>query len=242
MHQQSLHRRRARRQERAGYQLVVNSSDDESKASADIQITCSPNRQKIRKQTLRAEARHTSLLKKSTGDVATPRRTDDTRSATADQSNAATRHKRRIQDLDAEDEADRAATEIVELVDQELLNLTTRDWKGVDAPLDRDTRGRDIADTQVDRTEVAGQEDDEILAWVIAASKTMSREVTHRYSSFFEIKGNVRMETVGRRQSSARYIIFTARQGSKGQHSNLSSHMVISVSLPRHTYSNKHYW
>jgi len=185
VHQQSLHRRRARRQERAGYQLVVNSSDDESKASADIQITCSPNRQKIRKQTLRAEARHTSLLKKSTGDVATPRRTDDTRSATADQSNAATRHKRRIQDLDAEDEADRAATEIVELVDQELLNSTTRDWKGVDAPLDRDTRGRDIANTQVDRTEVAGQEDDEIPAWVIAASKTMSREVTPPEHLFF---------------------------------------------------------
>ena len=185
VHQQNLHRRRARRQERAGYQPVVNSSDDEPEASADIQITSSPNRQEVRKQTPRVEARHTSLLKRSTGEVAAPRRTDDTRTATAGQSSAATRHKRSIQDLDVEAAADRAATEIVDLVDQELLSSTTRDRKGVDESVDRDNRGHGIANTQVDRTEVAGQDDDGIPVWVITESKAISREVTPPEHLFF---------------------------------------------------------
>ena len=59
------------------------------------------------------------------------------------------------------------------------------DRKGVDESVDRDNRGHSIANTQVDRTEVAGQDDDGIPAWVIAASKMMSREVTPPKHLFF---------------------------------------------------------
>ena len=65
---------------------------------------------------------------------------------------------------------------------------------------------------------------------------------TSANTSFFEIRGNVKIETVSRRQSLAQYTIFTVRQRSKEQHSNLYSHMLVFVSMPRHTYSNKHYW
>jgi hypothetical protein len=119
------------------------------------------------------------------------------------------------------------------------VTLTMRDRKGVDEPVDSDNRGHDIATTPADRTEFAGQDDDEIPAWVIAASKAIRREVTPPEHLFFEIKGNVKIETVGRRQSSARYTISTTRQGSKGQHSKPFSHMLIYDGMQSHC-NNKH--
>jgi ribosomal protein S12 methylthiotransferase accessory factor YcaO len=91
-----------------------------------------------------------------------------------------------MQDLDAEAAADRAATEIVELFEQGLLNLTGS-WnatqpslarKGANEQEDNGNQMHGIATTQVDRTEFTGQDDDGIPDWVIAESKAMSREVT----------------------------------------------------------------
>ena len=64
-------------------------------------------------------------------------------------------------------------------------------------PVDRDNRGHDIATNQVDRTEVAEQVDDGIPAWVIAASKTMSREVTPPEHLFFRDQGERQDEDCG---------------------------------------------
>ena len=55
--------------------------------------------------------------------------------------------------------------------------------------MDRDNWGHDIANTQVDRTEVAGQDDDGIPAWVIAESTAISREVTPPEHLFFRHQG-----------------------------------------------------
>ena len=98
-----------------------------------------------------------------------------------------------MQELDAEAAADRAATEIVELVEQELLNQTGHQnasqlsWerKGVNVQEDSGNRTHGIATNPVDRTEFTGQDDDGIPAWVTAESKAMSLEVTPPKHLFF---------------------------------------------------------
>jgi hypothetical protein len=91
-----------------------------------------------------------------------------------------------MQDLDVKAAADRAATEIVELVEQGPLNSIgpwnepqlSLERKGVNEQKNRGNRRHGIATTPVDRTEFAGQDDDGTPAWVTAESKAISGEVT----------------------------------------------------------------
>jgi hypothetical protein len=77
-----------------------------------------------------------------------------------------------MQELDAEAAADQAATEIVELVEQGLLNPTghwnaikpSLERKGVNEQEDNGNWKSGLPTTQVDRTEFTGQDDDGIPA------------------------------------------------------------------------------
>jgi hypothetical protein len=102
-----------------------------------------------------------------------------------------------MQELNAEAAADRAATEIVELCEQGLLN-PTGPWnepqlslarKGVNEEEDSGNRRHGIVTTPVERTEFTGQDDDGIPAWVMAESKAMSGEVTPPEHLFFRDQG-----------------------------------------------------
>jgi hypothetical protein len=103
-------------------------------------------------------------------------RTDATHNTTPKQSSAPSRHKERMQDLDAEAAVDRVATEIVVLVEQGLLNSTgprnstqpSLEREEVHEQEDSCHRRHGIATAPVDRTEFTGQDDIGIPAWVMA--------------------------------------------------------------------------
>ena len=113
------------------------------------------------------------------------------------------RRKRNLQRIDAEEQADRAATEIVDLVEQEAQH-SARSLTGSSTPLDKHTLSTSMNTSAMLRS--AGTEQDEKAAipeWVITESREMNREVTPPAQLFFETRGNGKMATVGRRQSLA---------------------------------------
>ena len=81
------------------------------------------------------------------------------------------RRKRNVQEMDAEEQADRAANEIVDLVEQEVQRSTS--------PLtgSRHIAVHSIATDTTEQSTYAGQEE-AIPEWVITESREMNREVT----------------------------------------------------------------
>ena len=100
-----------------------------------------------------------------------------------------TRRKRNIQQIDAEEQADRAATEIVDLVEQDAQR-SAGSLTGSNTPLDMHTLSPSIATSVVTRSACTEQEEEmAIPEWVITESREMNREVTPPAQLFFRDQG-----------------------------------------------------
>ena len=97
-----------------------------------------------------------------------------------------TRRKCNVQEIDAEEQADRAATEIVDLVEQDSQR-SAGSPTGSSPSLDMHIPLPSIATG----TEVTEQEEEEeaIPEWVITESREMNREVTPPIQLFFRDQG-----------------------------------------------------
>ena len=108
--------------------------------------------------------------------------TEDTRtepaSGTVTAANGTTRRKRNLQRTDAEEQADRAATEIVDLVEQEAQH-SARSLTGYRTPLDMHTMSTSMDTSAMLRSAGTEQEEEAAIPeWVITESREMNREVT----------------------------------------------------------------
>jgi hypothetical protein len=90
--------------------------------------------------------------------------------------------------MDAEGKADRAANEIVDLVEQKVQHSTSQ-IKGTRLSPDIHNSAHPIATDTVERMEHTVQDDAELPEWVIAESRAMSREVTPPDQFFFRDQG-----------------------------------------------------
>ena len=131
--------------------------------------------------------------------------------------------KRNLQRTDAEEQVDRAATEIVDLVEQDAQH-SARSLTGSSTPLDMHTLSTSMDTSAMLRSAGTEQEEEAVIPeWVITESREMNREVTPPAQLFFEIRGKDNMVTVGRRQSLAQCTIYTVRQGHTGGTGDTSS-------------------
>ena len=115
--------------------------------------------------------------------------TDTTRleqeSCTVIAAKGTTKRKRNLQRIDAEEQADRAATEIVDLVEQDTQR-SAGSLTGSNTPLDMHTLSPSIATSAVPRLAGTEQEDEAAIPeWVITESREMNREVTPPAQLFF---------------------------------------------------------
>ena len=90
--------------------------------------------------------------------------------------------------MDAEEKADRAANEIVDLVEQEVQHSTSQ-LTGPRLSLDMHISAHSIAMDTTARLAYAGQEEEVIPEWVITESRAMNREVTPPAQFFFRDQG-----------------------------------------------------
>ena len=110
-------------------------------------------------------------------------------SCTAIAANGTIRRKRNLQRIDAEEQADRAATEIVDLVEQDAQR-SAGSLTGSNTPLDMPTLSPSIAKSAVPRLACTEQEEEvAIPEWVITESREMNREVTPPAQLFFRDQG-----------------------------------------------------
>ena len=91
--------------------------------------------------------------------------------------------KRNAQQLDAEEQADRAANEIVDLVEQEAQR-SAESPTGYSTPSDMH-KSRLMVTREVERLACTEQEEEVIPEWVIAESRDMNREVAPPAHLFF---------------------------------------------------------
>ena len=159
---------------------------------------------------------------------------------TPEQTCPGSRRKRRVSEMGTEEEADRATDEIVNLVEQEVQYPASQPT-GTRLYPDRHISTQQIAMDTVERLEHGGTEEEAVSEWVITESRAMSREVTPPAQYFSGTRGNDKMATVGRRQSLAHCAISTVRQALNGRNWSHYSHIVLSDSLLRPTYSDKLY-
>ena len=108
--------------------------------------------------------------------------TDPTRleqeSCTVKAANGTIRRKRNLQWIEAEEQADRAATEIVDLVEQDAQR-SAGSLTGSNTPLDMPTLSHSIAKSKVPQLACTEQEEEAAIpGWVITESREMNREVT----------------------------------------------------------------
>ena len=93
--------------------------------------------------------------------------------------NGANRRKRNLQRTDAEEQADRAATEIVDLVEQDAQH-SARSLTGPSTPPDMHTLSPSMDTSAMLRSAGTEQEEEAAIPeWVITESRKMNREVTH---------------------------------------------------------------
>ena len=96
-----------------------------------------------------------------------------------------TRRKRNVQQIDAEEQADRAATEIVDLVEQDAQR-SAGSLTGSNTPLDMPTLSPSSAKSAVRQLACTEQEEEAAISeWVITESREMNREVTPPAQLFF---------------------------------------------------------
>ena len=115
--------------------------------------------------------------------------TDTTRlkqvSCTVIAAKGTTKRKCNLQRLDPEEQADMAATEIVDLVEQDAQR-SAGSLTGSNTPLDMHTLSPSIATSAVPRTVCTEQEEEAAIPeWVITESREMNREVTPPAQLFF---------------------------------------------------------
>ena len=127
------------------------------------------------------------------------------------------RRKRAVQQIDAEEQADRAATEIVDLVEQDAQR-SAGSLTGSSTSSDMHQSPSMATGAEVRSAYTEQEEEVAIPEWVINESREMNREVTPPAHLFFETRGNGKMVTAGRRQSLAHCTIYTVRQESQGWH------------------------
>ena len=100
-----------------------------------------------------------------------------------------TRRKRNVQQIDAEEQVDRAATEIVDLVEQDTQR-SAGSLTGSNTSPDMHTLSPLIATSAVARSACTEQEEEvAIPEWVITESREMNREVTPPVQLFFRDQG-----------------------------------------------------
>ena len=136
--------------------------------------------------------------------------------------------------MDAEQQADRAANEIVDLVEQEVQRSACP-LTGPSLSPDMHISAHSIAtDTMewlayAEQKEEEKKEEEEIPEWVITESREMNREVTPPVQFFFCDQGDDRTGIAGRRQPLAPCTISTVRQVSHGWDWNHSLPIVLFV-------------
>ena len=79
--------------------------------------------------------------------------------------------------MDAEEKADRAANEIVDLEEQEVQHSTSQ-ITGPRLSPDMHNSAHPISTDTAERLEHTGQDEEALSEWLIAESQAMSREVT----------------------------------------------------------------
>ena len=95
------------------------------------------------------------------------------------------RRKRNVQQIDAEEQADRAATEIVDLVEQDAQR-SAGSLTGSNTSPDMHTLSPSIATSAVARSACTEQEEEVATPeWVLTESREMNREVTPPAQLFF---------------------------------------------------------
>ena len=110
-------------------------------------------------------------------------------SCTVIAANGTIRRKRNLQRIDAEEQADRAATEIVDLVEQDAQR-SAGSLTGSDTPLDMPTLPPAFGKSAVPRLACTEQEEEAAIPeWVITESREMNREVTPPAQLFFRDQG-----------------------------------------------------
>ena len=119
--------------------------------------------------------------------------TEDTRtepaSGTVTAANGANRRRRNLQRTDAEEQADRAATEIVDLVEQDAQH-SARSLTGPSTPPDMHTLSPSMDTSAMLRSAGTEQEEEAVIPeWVITESCEMNREVTPPAQLFFRDQG-----------------------------------------------------
>ena len=110
-------------------------------------------------------------------------------SCTVTAANGTIRCKRNVQQTDAEEQADRAATKIVDLVEQDAQR-SAGSLTGSNPPLDMHTLSSSIAKSAVPQLACTEQEEEAAIPeWVITESREMNREVTPPAQLFFRDQG-----------------------------------------------------